>query len=67
MMARLVPVDLRPQVFKRGHTARTELQHMMASITRVGPKTLQIMVFRSFADTLVHDLKRAMEAVAARG
>ena len=67
VMARLVPIDLRPQVFKRGHTARTELKHMMASITRVGPKALQIMVFRSFAATLVHDLKRAMEAVAARG
>ncbi|WHQ83130.1 sarcosine oxidase subunit gamma [Tritonibacter mobilis] len=67
VMARLVPIDLRPQVFKSGHTARTELKHMMASITRVGPIALQIMVFRSFADTLVHDLKRAMEAVAARG
>jgi len=67
VMARLVPVDLRPQVFKRGHTARSELKHMMVSVTRVGPKALQIMVFRSLAATLVHDLKRAMEAVAARG
>lgn len=67
VLARLVPVDLRASVFKRGHTARTELKHMMVSITRTGPKALQIMVFRSLAATLVHDLKRAMEAVAARG
>jgi sarcosine oxidase subunit gamma len=65
-LARLVPVDLRPQVFKRGHTARTQLFHMMCSITRVGERSLQIMVFRSMARTLVHDLKSAMESIAAR-
>ncbi len=67
VLARLVPVDLRPQVFKRGHTARTELKHMMASVTRIGPQAFQVMVFRSMAKTLVHDLKTAMEAVTARG
>jgi sarcosine oxidase subunit gamma len=40
---------------------------MMASITRIGAQSFQIMVFRSMARTLVHDLKTAMEAVAARG
>ncbi|KIC36603.1 sarcosine oxidase subunit gamma [Leisingera sp. ANG-M7] len=67
VLARLVPVDLRPQIFKRGHTVRTELKHMMASVTRIGPQAFQIMVFRSMAKTLVHDLKTAMEAVTARG
>lgn len=67
VLARLCPIDLRGQTFKRGHTARTELRHMMASITRVGANSFQIMVFRSLARTLVHDLKTAMEAVAARG
>ena len=67
VLARLCPVDLRSQTFKRGHTARTELRHMMASITRIGANSFQIMVFRSLARTLVHDLKTAMEAVAARG
>ncbi|MFS4582554.1 sarcosine oxidase subunit gamma [Phaeobacter sp. C3_T13_0] len=67
VLARLCPVDLRPAVFKRGHTVRCELKHMSASITRLGPKTLQIMVFRSLAETLVEDMKTAMEAVAARG
>lgn len=67
VLARVVPLDLRPQVFKRGHTARTELQHMMASVTRVGERAFLILVFRSFAATLLHDLQTAMEGVAARG
>jgi len=67
VLARLMPLDLRSAQFKRGHTARTELAHMMASVTRVGDKAFMIMVFRSMAATLVHDLKTAMEAVAARG
>ncbi len=66
VLARLVPIDLRPYVFKRGHTARTELQHMMASVTKLGETTFQIMVFRAFARTLHHDLQGAMERVAAR-
>lgn len=66
VLARLTPIDLRATVFKRGHTARTDLQHMMASITRIGPDSYQIMVFRAFAKTLVHDLKTAMEGVSAR-
>ncbi|SLN13897.1 Sarcosine oxidase, gamma subunit family [Roseovarius albus] len=66
VLARLTPIDLRPGVFKRGHTARTELQHMMASITRIGERSYQIMVFRAFAQTLAHDLKIAMQGVAAR-
>lgn len=67
VLARLLPVDLRPTVFKRGHTLRSPLEHMMASITRAGTDAFTIMVFRSMAATLVHDLKRAMEGVAARG
>ncbi|MDA7967167.1 sarcosine oxidase subunit gamma [Ruegeria sp.] len=67
VLARLVPLDLRVAQFKRGHTARSLLFHMTASITRVGENAFQIMVFRSMAESLVHDLKRAMEGVAARG
>ena len=66
VLARLCPIDLRSKTFKRGHTARTELRHMMASVTRIGANSFQIMVFRSLAQTLAHDLKTAMEAVAAR-
>ena len=67
VMARLAPVDLRPFVFKRGHTLRTDIMHMAGSITRLGEAALQVMVFRSMAATLVHDLKTAMEGVASRG
>jgi len=66
VLARLVPVDLRAAVFKRGHSARTLVQHMSASITRVGADRFLILVFRSMAGTLVHDLTVAMEAVASR-
>lgn len=66
VLARLVPVDMRASVFKRGHTVRTDLMHMMVSVTRVGDQAFQIMVFRSMAETLVHDLKSAMEGVASR-
>ena len=66
VLARLTPIDLRDSTFKRGHTARTDLRHMMASITRVGADSYLVMVFRGFAETLVHDLKTAMDTVAAR-
>ncbi|WP_294220955.1 sarcosine oxidase subunit gamma [uncultured Shimia sp.] len=67
VLARLVPVDLRATTFKRGNTARTMLGHMTVSVTRVGEQVFQIMTFRSMAKTLVHDLQRAMESLAARG
>lgn len=66
VLARLVPIDLRAAHFKRGHTARTQVGHMNASITRVGADSFLILVFRAMAGTLVHDLKQAMEGVAAR-
>jgi len=67
VLARLTPLDLRAGVFKRGHTARTDLRQMMASVTKLGESAFQIMVFRAFARTLLHDLRAAMEGVAARG
>jgi len=66
VLARLTPIDLRASVFKNGHTARTDLMHMMASITCLGGDEFRIMVFRGFARTLVHDLETAMQGVAAR-
>lgn len=66
VLARLTPLDLRSGAFKQGHTARSELAHMAASLTKLGPNAWQIMVFRAFAQTLAHDLRIAMEAVAAR-
>lgn len=66
VLARLVPLNLSQTVFKRGHSARSLLQHMTISITRVGDTAFQIMAFRSMAGTLVHELETAMKGVAAR-
>lgn len=67
VLARLVPVDVRRQHFKLGHTARTQLRHMTCGLTRVGAAAFEIMVFRSMAKTAVEDLHRAMQSVAAQG
>ncbi|KIC47970.1 sarcosine oxidase subunit gamma [Tateyamaria sp. ANG-S1] len=67
VLARLIPLDLSAASFKRGHTARTQIQHMTGSVTRVGADTFLLMVFRSMAGTLLHDLERAMASVVARG
>lgn len=66
VLARLIPLDLRAGRFPPGHTARTEIAHMPGSVTRLGDGGLLLGVFRSMAATLVHDLKTAMRAVAAR-
>lgn len=66
VLARLVPLDLSAKAFKRGHAARSLVQNMNGSITRVGAQAFLILVFRSMAGTLLHDLQRAMGAVAAR-
>ncbi len=67
VLARLTPIDLRDSIFKSGHTARTDLMHMAASITRTGMDSFVVMVFRSMAQTLLHDLEKAMAGVASRG
>ena len=66
VLARLTPLDMRDVTFPVGATARTEVFHMACSITRLGADSWQIMGFRSMVKTLVHDLKVAMESVAAR-
>ncbi len=66
ILARLTSIDLRDTAFPENATARTYLAHMTASITRTGPHSFEIMVFRSMTQTLIHDLTRAMSQVAAR-
>jgi len=66
VLARLTPLDLRPGVFGEGRTARTLLGHMTGQITPLGPDAYELMVFRSMAGTLVHDLRRAAGFVAGR-
>ena len=67
VLARVTPLDLRSDVFKKRHTARSDLMLMNSSITRTGDNAFVIMVFRSMAGTLLHDLQRAMEGLASRG
>lgn len=64
VLARLVPLDLR--AMKAGHTARTLIGHMNGSVTRLGPDSFEVMVMRSMAATLVHDLERAARLFFAR-
>ena len=66
VLARLVPLDLRPSSFADGQVARTGLTHMMTILLRSGADSFDIMVFRSMAGSAVHELHQAMEAVAAR-
>ncbi len=66
VLARLVPVDMRPAAMPVGATARTLLGHMSVSITADGPDRFIILVFRSMTETLVHEVREAMEAVTAR-
>jgi len=66
-LARLVPLDLGAGAFGRGATARTMLGHMTCSVTRLGAQGYEVLVFRSMARTALHELTRALKAVAARG
>jgi heterotetrameric sarcosine oxidase gamma subunit len=66
VLARLVPVDLRGHIFKKSHVAKTMLGHMSVTVTRVSPQGFEIMVMRSMAATLVHDLQVAMRGIALR-
>ncbi|MEM8537805.1 MAG: sarcosine oxidase subunit gamma family protein, partial [Pseudomonadota bacterium] len=66
VLARLVPIDLRAGVFPAAQVARTMLGHLSVAIMRTGETEFEIMVMRSMAKTLVHDLTVAMKGVAAR-
>ncbi|WP_439156047.1 sarcosine oxidase subunit gamma [Yoonia sp.] len=65
MLARLVPIDLRARPFPVNQTARTLLGHMPCAITRVASDAVAIMVMRSMARTLVHELEAAMRGRVA--
>ena len=66
VLARLTAIDLRPDAFEVGRSARTQIGHMNALILRNGPDVYEVFVFRSMAATLVHELESAMRGVAAR-
>jgi len=66
VLARLVPIDLRASVFAENHVAKTMLSHLSVTITRVASDAFEVMVMRSMAGTLVHDLATAARGVALR-
>ena len=66
VLARLVPADLRDGAFPVGATARTLLNHMTVTLTRLGPEAWEVMAMRSMSGTLVHEIQEAMRGVAAR-
>jgi sarcosine oxidase subunit gamma len=59
---RLVPVDLHDAVFGPGHVALTLAGHIPVILRQVArnPVTYEFLVFRSFAESLFHDLHVAM-------
>ncbi|WP_428687935.1 sarcosine oxidase subunit gamma [Roseibium sp.] len=66
VLERLTPLDVRDTAFPVHATARTLIGHMTASLTRTDKDSYRLMVFRSMAVTLVHDLTRSMTHVAGR-
>lgn len=66
VLARLCPLDLRAQAFAPGHTARTELAHMTGSVSALEQDLIWVMVYRSMAATLAHEMEIAIHRVAAR-
>jgi heterotetrameric sarcosine oxidase gamma subunit len=66
VLARVVPLDLRDGTFPEEATARTLLNHMAVTLTRVGAEAWEVMAMRSMAATLVSELAEAMRHVEAR-
>lgn len=66
VLERLVPIDIRPNVFEVGYAARTLLGHMNCLLMRVDADRYIALVFRSMAASAAHDIERAMRMVAAR-
>jgi|SRR6056297_1534223 len=65
VLARLVPLDLRPARFPAGRTARSLLGRMTAQLTALDDG-VEIMVMRSFARSAFDEIETAMRRVAAR-
>ena len=66
VLARLVPVDCGIAAFPPGRCLRAPLQHLPAIFLREAPGAVAILVFRSMAQSAVHELSAAMRAVEAR-
>ncbi len=65
VLARLVPVDLRPGACPEGTALRTLLGHVPALILRRGGG-FEVMVTRSYLATAWHEVETALRQLAAR-
>ncbi len=65
VLARLVPLDLRPARFPAGRTARSLLGHVSAQFTAL-EDGVEVMVMRSYARSAFDEIETAMRRVAAR-
>jgi heterotetrameric sarcosine oxidase gamma subunit len=66
VLARLVPLDLRPAAFAVGMALRAPLNHLSAVLIRESADSILILIFRSMARTAWHEVETAMRSVAAR-
>jgi sarcosine oxidase subunit gamma len=57
-LARLVPIDVRPERFPVGGLALTRAGHLDARLWRVGDDAYELAVLRSYADELRYLLQR---------
>ncbi|MBO1324625.1 sarcosine oxidase subunit gamma [Acetobacter sp. TBRC 12305] len=62
VLSRLVPVDLHPRAFRAGDVALTLAGHIPVIVRHLDdqPEACELLVFRSFAASLFHDLHVAM-------
>jgi sarcosine oxidase subunit gamma len=65
VLARLVPLDLRPAAFAPGSVARSALMHCPL-IVLAGDEGFALMTFRSMARTAWHEIATALRQRAAR-
>ena len=63
VMDRLCPVDTR--FLKSGDVIRSMIGHMTAIVEKT-ESGCQVMVFRAFAETLLHEVRNSMRSVAAQ-
>lgn len=64
-LARICPLDTRPNHFKVGNTARTEVAHLPSVVTCL-QDGFEIMVMQSLSKSAVHHLEKAMKSITAQ-
>ncbi|MBL4812663.1 MAG: sarcosine oxidase subunit gamma, partial [Rhodobacteraceae bacterium] len=65
VLARMVAVDLRPAAFAIGQVALCDIGHMPGMVLRTCTQSYELMVMRSMAATLLHEVCDAAKRVAA--